>query len=184
MASIRPDVATKVSTNGKQEACFDHIREIDIVLVAQLFVESYYPALNSHREKLASFYTPAASMPDGKPIPIITWNGSFVPDPATLQQMFEEQFPQSRYVVQSYDCHVLNPDYNPDARQGRDVASGKYMSIVLTVSGNVKYGAARNTDPRGFSESFVLVPTGEADNQKERHPSSWLVQSQNFRLVV
>ncbi|KAG8533130.1 uncharacterized protein KY384_001913 [Bacidia gigantensis] len=121
-------------------------------------------------------------MPDGKPIPIIVWNGNIIQDPSSLQRLFEEQMPKSYYKVQDYDCHVLNPNYDGEALQGGQTTTGKNMSILVTVSGSVKYGD--ETTPRGFSESFVLVPNLNNADHGEKKARQWLIQSQNFRLVV
>ena len=122
-------------------------------------------------------------MPDGKPLPIIVWNGNVVPDPHSLQKLFEEQMPRSRYDVQSYDCHVLNPNYISEGTQSSNTP-GKNMTILVTVSGYVKYGDSRSVAARAFSENLVLVPNPAASNSKGRHLQEWLIQSQNFRLVV
>lgn len=47
--------------------------------------------------------------------------------------------PKAHYEVQSYDCHVINPNYNvglPDNMLGPD-ASGKKISIMVIVVCNV-----------------------------------------------
>lgn len=63
---------------------------------------------------------------------------------------------------------------------------GKKMSIMVMVSGSVKYykdGAEGET--RGFTEAFMLVPNLEAQGPKApRGTRKWLIQSQQFRLVV
>lgn len=42
----------------------------------------------------------------------------------------------------------------------------------------MKYGDDRDAKMRGFTESFILVPN------YEKLGKSYLIQSQNFRLVV
>ena len=155
----------------------------NIYPAAQKFVESYYPALNSRRNQIQSFYMPSATMPDGKPLPIIVWNGNTVPDPISLQKLFEERMPQSRYDVQDYDCHILNPHYVAEGTKANDTP-GKNITIVVSVSGYVKYGESRSVAPRGFSESFVLAPNPATGNTRGKHLQEFLIQSQNFRLVV
>ena len=154
-------------------------------LAAKLFVETFYQSLNYHRDRLASFYTPPFTMPDGRALPAIVWNGNIVPDPLTLQNLFEQEMPKSVYTVQNYDCHVLNPNYVAEGTQGGDAISGANMTIMIVVSGFVKYGEARSATQRGFSDSFILVPNPTAGAtsrvQDRRH---WLVQSHNSRLVV
>lgn len=123
-------------------------------------------------------------MPDGKPLPAIVYNGNMIADAATLQGLFQRDMPRTHYEVQSYDCHVLNPDYVVDGIQGGSAASGKNMTILVAVSGFVKYGG-RDATARGFSENFVLVPNHDATAKgRARNSKEWLIQSQNFRLVV
>ena len=128
---------------------------------------------------------PASTMPDGKPLPIIVFNGNIIPDPPKMQALFQEQMPEARYEVQDYDCQVLNPHFIAGEAQSSAPASGKNMTILLIISGYVKYGELRIAEVRGFSESFVLVPNVvAAKNTRGRPVKEWLIQSQNFRLVV
>ena len=124
-------------------------------------------------------------MPDGKPLPVIVYNGNIIPDPTAMQTLFQEQMPQARYEIQNYDCQVLNPHYVAEGTQGNSPASGKNMTIMVTVSGIVKFGEPRAATSRGFSENFVLIPNPTAvTNARGKHTKGWLIQSQNFRLVV
>jgi NTF2-related export protein 1/2 len=128
---------------------------------------------------------PASTMPDGKPLPVIVYNGNIIPDPTSMQSLFEEQMPEARYEVQNYDCQVLNPHYVAEGAQGSDPASGKNMTILVTVSGYVKYGEVRTAAMRGFSESIVLIPNPDlGEGTRGKVGKEWLIQSQNFRLVV
>jgi NTF2-related export protein 1/2 len=58
------------------------------------------------------------------------------------------------------------------------------------VSGGVKYFKSGTDEEvrdesRGFTETFVLVPNMEAQGPKApRGLKKWLIQSQNFRLVL
>lgn len=94
--------------------------------------------------------------------------------------------PHAHYEVQSYDCQFLNPNYSLDGPGRFDPGSGKSMSIVLTVSGYVRYGESRDGAMRGFSENIVLIPNPDGASSRARGSPrrEWLVQSQNFRLVV
>lgn len=125
-------------------------------------------------------------MPDGKPLPAIIFNGNVIPDAAEFQNMFEKQMPPAHYEVQSYDCHVLNPNYTADGFEASPEGSGKNMTILLTVSGYVKFGELKDAEMKGFSETFVLIPTSDTTASKGRgkRGHKWLIQSQNFRLVV
>lgn len=58
------------------------------------------------------------------------------------------------------------------------------MTILVTVSGYVKYGEARLAATRGFSEIFVLIPNPDMVGGRGKSGKEWLIQSQNFRLVV
>ena len=126
------------------------------------------------------------AMPDGKPLPAITYNGNVIPSAAGMQKMFQDQIPATRYEVQSFDCQVINPNYIAADSEGVVSTAGKNMTILVTVSGYVKYGASRDVPTRGFSESFVLVPNHDAAKAKDQGKNSkdWLIQSQTFRLVV
>ena len=124
-------------------------------------------------------------MPDGKPLPVIVFNGNIVTDPAAMQALFQEQMPEARYEVQDYDCHILNPHYVAEGEQGHSLASGKNMTILIAISGYVKYGEIRAATMRGFNESIVLIPnTAAIGNTRGKPVKEWLIQSQNFRLVV
>lgn len=109
--------------------------------------------------------------------------------------------PAAHYEVQSFDCQVLNPSYptttgtNPAPPQGPSTKSGgaqqtvaaKNMSILVLLSGYVRFGETRDLPPRGFSETVVLVPNQTVDQGARKvgkGRKDWLIQSQNFRLVV
>lgn len=179
------DVATKVSSNGKRRANSLWLQLCSYLEAAQLFVDTYYMALNHKRNTLASFYI--------KPTPTnplnadISLNGNIVPTPADLQTLFEKQMPTARYEVQSFDCQVLNPNYNvgaSDSELGPD-PSGRKMSLMVIVSGYVKYGDARDAETRGFTENIILVPNFEVRGKgRDRTGKNWLIQSQNFRMVL
>ena len=92
--------------------------------------------------------------------------------------------PPTYYEVQSYDCQIINQAYptpataaTPSAKSSK--AAVKNMSILVIVSGFVRFGPSKDLPQRGFSETFVLVPNPANTAGKE-----WLIQSQNFRLVV
>ncbi|KAI9742342.1 MAG: hypothetical protein M1818_003875 [Claussenomyces sp. TS43310] len=181
MSNLTAEVATKVSTQGKPpkrpESPSDETQTLNS------------PA---QRRTLSSFYV--AAPPDSTQLPPadITLNGNRIPTPTDLETLFTTQMPRSHYEVQSYDCHVLNPNYNlgaPDADLGPD-PTGRKMSILLVVSGYVKYGDdLRQAAMRGFTENFILVPNFQSavpppQSQVQAKVKKWLIQSQNFRLVV
>jgi NTF2-related export protein 1/2 len=156
------------------------------VAAAREFIESYYKALNdkSARATLSSFYiqpTPANPL-----VADISLNGNVVPTPADLQTLFESQIPNAHYEAQCFDCHVLNPNFNigaSDVELGPD-PTGRKMSVLLVVSGYVKYGDPRSAKMRGFTENFVLVPNFLGATGKDGGVKGWLIQSQNFRIVL
>ena len=129
---------------------------------------------------------PAAKLPDGKSLPIITFNGNQIPNAAAMQTMFEEQMPKSHYEVQCYDCHVINPNYIAEGSRGWPANTGKNMTILVAVSGYVKYGDLQEAKMQGFSESFVLIPNpvAAANKQRIRNIKEWLIQTQTFRVVA
>jgi NTF2-related export protein 1/2 len=90
--------------------------------------------------------------------------------------------------VGSYDCQVINTNYNVGTDESRlgPEKDGKKMSILVMVSGSVRYWKdGADSETRGFTENVVLVPNLEAHGPKAaRGEKKWLIQSQNFRLVV
>lgn len=155
---------------------------------AESFVQAYYPALNTPkgRETLPDFYIKSSAVtPTGADIIL---NGNSISNPAELQAIFENQVSKCLYEAQSFDCQVLNRNYNVGVEENGLGPSkdGRKMSIMVMVNGSVKYykdGAEGET--RGFTETFMLVPNLEAQGPKApRGARKWLIQSQQFRLVV
>jgi NTF2-related export protein 1/2 len=107
----------------------------DLDEAAQHFVDTFYQTLSNQkaRANITSFYIkPTLASPHR---PDITLNGNVIPDPAEVQKIFENQIPKAQYEVQSFDCHVVNPNYNvglDDAALGPE-KDGKKMSIVVGV---------------------------------------------------
>ncbi|KAL4787355.1 hypothetical protein BJX76DRAFT_354301 [Aspergillus varians] len=156
--ALSEDVYAKISTEAATE-----------------FVQSYYPALESNRAVIGTFY----STPPGT----IVYNGNAVADGNAVQEIFVNQMPPAHYEVQSFDCQIINKQY-PTAAIGRQPDPRKDISIVVIVSGYVRFGEARDLPQRGFSETFVLVPNPSTDGPKGKRRRDWLIQNQNFRLVV
>ncbi|KAL2007009.1 hypothetical protein VTN00DRAFT_8447 [Thermoascus crustaceus] len=163
MAAAGDDTLTKVSTDAATD-----------------FVQSFYPALQSNRGSIATFYSPAVST--------ILFNGNVVADGAAVQDIFVNQMPPAHYEVQSFDCQIINKNYPTPTATGVKRPSQttvKDMSLLVMVSGYVRFGESRDLPQRGFSETFVLVPNPAADQHaKGKGRKEWLIQSQNFRLVV
>ena len=103
-----------------------------------------------------------------------------------MQTLFEQQIPQAHYEVQCYDCHVVNPNYLVEGSHVPPAKTGKNMTILVAVSGYVKYGKAKEAQPRAFSESFLLVPNPAAitGQQRMKNVKEWVIQTQTFRIVV
>ena len=155
-------------------------------------MDSFYPTLGNPKTRVTipSFYIkPTLVSPQ---IPDINLNGNVMTEPSEVQKIFETQIPKAHYEVQSFDCHLVNPNYNV----GLDDAAlspnkdGRKMSIVVMVSGSVKYYKSSEEDDaraeaRGFTETFVLVPNQDAQNPTAaKGLKRWLIRSQNFRLVL
>ncbi|KAJ5108966.1 hypothetical protein N7456_005641 [Penicillium angulare] len=156
------DELTKVSTDGASE-----------------LVQTFYSALTSNRESIASFYAPTPSK--------ILFNGNTVADGAAVQDIFVNQMPHAHYEAQSFDCQIINPGYPTVTAAGIKPSAQmtvKDMSILVSVSGFVRYGEGRDQPQRGFSETFVLVPNPTPSTDRGKRRRDWLIQSQNFRLVV
>ena len=189
MTDLSADVATKDSSEGIRFSDTSFSRMIwlfNFFLAAKRLIDSYYLALESNRNSISSFYMLSSAMPDGKPLPAIVYNGNVIPTAADMQKMFLERMPATRYEVQSFDCQVINPNYIAANSEAAVSTAGKNMTILVTVSGYVKYGGSRDAATRGFSESFILEPSHDAAKGKSqgRKFKDWLIQSQNFRLVV
>ena len=62
------------------------------------------------------------------------------------------------------------------------------VSLVVQVSGYVRYHERKDGPMRGFSDNFVLVPNteqvGGRQTGKLDHGRKWVIQTQNFRIVV
>jgi NTF2-related export protein 1/2 len=124
-------------------------------------------------------------MPDGKPIPAIVFNGNQIPTAADMQALYENDMPPCHYEVQSFDCQILNKNYVPQGGTAGSNQSGKNISILVLVSGYVRYGDSRDEPLKGFSESIVLVPNLEKSGRTTRvSRRDFLIQSQTFRIVV
>ncbi|KAB8203225.1 Nuclear transport factor 2 NTF2 domain protein [Aspergillus parasiticus SU-1] len=162
MAPATEDALTKVSTDAATE-----------------FVQSFYPALQSNRGTISSFYNQTISM--------ILFNGNVVADGKAVQEIFVNQMPPAHYEVQSFDCQIINPAYPTPTATGLKAPNETTLrdkSILVLVSGYVRFGESRDLPQRGFSETFVLVPNPSADGPKGKRKREWLIESQTFRLVV
>ncbi|KAL3474632.1 hypothetical protein BJX99DRAFT_231344 [Aspergillus californicus] len=156
MAPPSDDVYTKISTDAATE-----------------FVQTFYPALQSNRAMIASFY--------GTPASTIMFNGNAVADGHAVQDIFVNQMPPSHYEVQSFDCQIINKQFPTPTTRPLDPR--KDISILVMVSGYVRFGESRDLPQRGFNETIILVPNPSTE-PKGKRKRDWLIQTQNFRLVV
>ena len=194
MAALSADKRTKVSTEGLFEdvnyllpwCCDITINTHISSLAAKDFVETFYPALSNARDTIASFYMQPTTMSDGKSLPVILFNGNVIEDPTAMEKMFKDDMPEAHYEVQTYDCHVLNPNYVPQDAPEVSSETGKNMMMLVMIGGSVQFGDVKTTPlpVRGFTENIVLVPNFAAmGNEKGKPAKDFLIQSQNFRLT-
>ncbi|TKA76298.1 hypothetical protein B0A49_00900 [Cryomyces minteri] len=173
MAVPSEDVLTKVSTEAAED-----------------FIDAYYTALDGSRTTISSYYMPQQTLPDGRIIPVIVYNGNVLANAAAFQQMFENNMPFTHYEVQSVNSHIMNPTFSSADLQKQtpdQERSEKNMSVLVQVSGYVRLEERKEGPMKGFSETIVLVPNVAAMGKgkgKGSEQRSWLIQSQNFRYVV
>ncbi|OKL64694.1 hypothetical protein UA08_00151 [Talaromyces atroroseus] len=155
MATPKEDDYTKASTEGALD-----------------FVQLYHSALSSNKRSIASFYSATPTN--------ILFNGNVIADGPAVEDIFTKQLPTAHHEIQSVDCQIINKTY-PTTTPGTSVrANAKNISMLVAVSGSVKYGD-KDSPLHGFSETFVLIPNTES---KEKNRKDWVIQSQNFRLVA
>ncbi|KAE8452423.1 hypothetical protein EG329_000325 [Mollisiaceae sp. DMI_Dod_QoI] len=168
------------------ELALDPLTEVKVAgTAAQDFVDAYYPALNNpkSRASIAEFYIKPVP---GSPLKAdIVLNGTPSTDPTEVQNIFDKQVSKAHYEVHGFDCQTINANFNVGANETALAPDmdGKKMSVAVMISGTVKYG--EEGDIRGFVDNIVLVPNWEAHSPKApKGLKKWLVQSQNFRLVL
>lgn len=167
------------------------LTDTDVIRVSteagEHFVDAYYNALNTTRHHISSFYIPAAKLPSGRDLPYLNYNGEVQNDPAAFQQRFESQMPWTHFEPQSVDVHVMNPVIAPIQTKSKKEQEMN-MALLVQVSGFVRYHERKEGPMRAFSDSFVLMPNkdrvGGVQTSKNDHGRKWLIQTQNFRIVV
>ena len=164
---------------------YPSMQELTLGIAAESFIDAYYQTLESNRAAIASFYMKPTTLPDGKVLPSIVYNGNIKADGAAIQQSFLEDMPKMDFDIQSADAHCLNPNYIPPGTPSGQAKSEKRMTILFTVSGYVKLGNSQKAATKGFSESFVLVQNHDNTGPRERgnEYKEWLIQAQTFRIV-
>ncbi|TVY27179.1 NTF2-related export protein [Lachnellula hyalina] len=152
------------------------------VEAAEIFVNSYYKTWNkeSGGKELSHFYVKVN--PESPLKPDITINGNIVEDPTDLEGLHRSQPSKTHYEVEAFDCQVVNTNFTVGAPETllEGNPAGKKMSILVMVSGSVKYADAEET--RGFVDNVLLVPNWDITKKNEKEKKKWLVQSQTFRL--
>ncbi|KAH6673191.1 hypothetical protein B0J14DRAFT_65971 [Halenospora varia] len=151
---------------------------------AEIFVNNYYPALNKPNgaRELHWFYV--KNNPASPLKPDISLNGNVITDIGDVEAVFEKLPAKTHYEVQSFDCHTLNANYNvgaPDDSLDLN-KNGRKMSILVMVSGSVRYGDGGET--HGFTDNVVLVPNWEVLSKSAKGGKRWLIQSQTLRVVL
>ncbi|GAA5821277.1 hypothetical protein JCM11251_004549 [Rhodosporidiobolus azoricus] len=140
---------------------------------AEHFTTRYYAAQDldpsARPPAIQTLYAPTAR---------ISWNGN--PIAYSDLPAFVQQMPKSSHEVQAFDCHPISGSANGAAPP----------SLVVTVSGQVSHGSsptpsagsisAKNFDnlPRVFSQSFILVFTGDPTAGEQ----GYTIASDSFRF--
>lgn len=181
---------------------------------AQTFVDNYYRALNDS-QSLSIYYinssTKYTSRPDADPADIVI-NGAHLATPAEYEALLEEQRggptanttngadrrrgnpkPRVRYEVDSFDAQVINTDFSTDVphtlSDDASKASGKRISMVVTVMGILHLDNEPEPTRKTFNEVFVLWPNwdwdarGTSRNKPKNARNRFLISSQNYRTL-
>ena len=153
---------------------------------ADAFILKFYRTLERQRDGIASLYVPFQELPEKEFIPRITINGNTVHDGLELQNRFKEEMPRLRYVIDSFDCHVLDQDFRLTTGKGNEIipVNGKNLRLTVTVSGTIEIGEGQATEYREYSESLVIVPTPLQKGKSKSASYDYLIELQNFRFVV
>ncbi|KAM0328507.1 hypothetical protein ACHAQA_004914 [Verticillium albo-atrum] len=177
---------------------------------AKIFVDAYYDALNRRKPSaIAPFYTTASTSYASHP-PDLSINGLPLTDPAAYARLLDEHYheeplpgvpvpkassaaaasaatPLVRLELESFDAHVVNPDYVLAAPPGiadTPDKTGAKCSVLVQVTGRVYYGRGRAAPAETFNEVFVLVPNWDTFGRNApKGARRWLISSQNFRAL-
>ncbi|KAF4336630.1 nuclear transport factor 2 eukaryote [Fusarium beomiforme] len=166
-----PTLATEVQTSSD---------------AAEIFTNNYYQAINRQNDILPFYINSSPRYPIAADISI---NGTVLQTPADYSKLLEAQGKDTRYEIESFDAHVLNPSFAMGAPENifdnaKKEKNGDKMSILVTVMGRVQYGKGREAPQKMFNETFVLVPNWESMvKNPPKGIKKWLVMSQNFRAL-
>ena len=132
---------------------------------------------------------PEQTLPSGKSLPLITYNGAQMTSPIEFQSLYANQMPFAYFEVQSLNATVLNPTLTPiDVEKARPKEVENNMSVLVQVGGYVRLMERKEGPMRGFCDTLVLVPNKEEVGGKGKDKTgegrSWVIQTQNFRFVV
>jgi len=132
---------------------------------------------------------PEQTLPSGKYLPLITYNGAQMTSPTDFQSLYTNQMPFAYFEVQSLNATVLNPTLTPiDTEKARPKEVENNMSVLVQVGGYVRLMERKEGPMRGFCDTLVLVPNKEEVGGKGKDKTgegrSWVIQTQNFRFVV
>ncbi|KAF5632091.1 nuclear transport factor 2 domain protein [Fusarium sp. NRRL 25303] len=153
---------------------------------AEIFTSNYYQAINRQKEILPFYINSSQRYPIAADISI---NGAVLPTPDDYSKLLEAQGKDAHYEIESFDAHVLNPNFTMGAPENifdsaKKEKSGDKMSILVTVMGRVQFGKGREAPQKMFNETFVLVPNWESMvKNPPKGVKKWLVMSQNFRAL-
>lgn len=155
---------------------------------ALTFVRDFYYVLASRRHLISTLYVPPPSTESTTTAPApsavgatIVINGKVYPDGRALQEKFKNDMPPTHFETDSVDCHILNPEYNP-TNQAAGKPASVYMTLLVMVSGTVRFSNDRKAPTEVFSDTLVLIPN-DPGSKRSGDSKDWVVQSQTFRLV-
>ena len=105
---------------------------------------------------------PEQTLPSGKSLPLITYNGAQMTSPIEFQSLYANQMPFAYFEVQSLNATVLNPTLTPiDVEKARPKEVENNMSVLVQVGGYVRLMERKEGPMRGFCDTLVLVPNKE-----------------------
>ncbi|KZT08747.1 NTF2-like protein [Laetiporus sulphureus 93-53] len=136
---------------------------------ADNFTRLYYSTYDSPTrvDDLPNFYRPSSAL---------TWNGTPYQGSEGVRKLISSM-PITKHEVQSFDCHPIPGSQPPN--------------LLITVSGTVTHGRApsgkssRSVDsqPRVFSQTFMLVPDPTAPPSKTGEVAKYYVNADAMRFV-
>ncbi|KAK0613383.1 hypothetical protein B0T14DRAFT_526137 [Immersiella caudata] len=167
------------------------------------FVETYYQAINSNKPVASYYVTDNTTYTNaGHPPADICINGQAGLTPKQWDDLLETQrkipsasntnprYHPVRYEVESYDMHVINPDYRfaappallvPDTSKP-DLGAGIRLMMMLTVSGTVYFTSDRDGLKQHFNDVFILVPNWDVlAKHGSRAARKLLIASHSYR---